>query len=161
MILRPYVTGDALATLVLFTRSVREIARRDYSLEQVMAWAPDTSEVVQWNARRQSTATIIAEIDGTMAGFSDVSPDGYIDMLFVDPAFTRRGVASALLEWVLEQVTVPLWTNASITARGFFEAHGFEVVEEQRVELRGQALVNYRMRLERSVRLGLDKLDHR
>jgi putative acetyltransferase len=150
VILRPYVIGDALATLVLFTRSVREIARRDYSLEQVMAWAPGSLEVIEWNERRLGTGTIVSEIDGAIAGFSDVSPDGYIDMMFVDPAYTRRGVASALLGHLLDEVTVALWTNASITARGFFEGHGFEVVEEQQVELRGQVLTNYRMRLERS-----------
>lgn len=147
--IRTYVPEDALATLLLFTRSVREIARRDYSLEQVMAWAPGSLEVVEWNERRLSTGTVVCELDGAIAGFSDVSPDGYIDMMFVDPAFSRRGVASALLGRLLQDLPVPLWTNASITARGFFESHGFEVVEEQRVELRGQVLTNYRMRLER------------
>jgi putative acetyltransferase len=148
-VIRRYVPEDALATLLLFTRSVREIARRDYSLEQVMAWAPGTLEVIEWNERRLSTGTIVSELDGAIAGFSDVSADGYIDMMFVDPAYTRRGVASALLRSLLTEVPVPLWTNASITARGFFETHGFEVVEDQKVELRGQVLTNYRMRLER------------
>ncbi|MEK8229177.1 GNAT family N-acetyltransferase [Oerskovia sp. M15] len=47
-------------------------------------------------------------------------------MLFVDPAVTRRGVATALLEHVTRIArghgAVELTTYASLTARPFFEA---------------------------------------
>ena len=38
-----------------------------------------------------------------------------------------------------------LFTEASITARPFFEAQGFSVIASQRVEKRGQMLTNFRM----------------
>jgi putative acetyltransferase len=149
-VIRAYRADDAAATLQLFTRSVREVARRDYSAEQVAAWAPTDRPVLEWNARRLATNTVLCVVDDQLAGFSDVSPDGYIDMLFVDPAFTRRGVATSLLDSHLASVSADLWTNASITARGFFERHGFEVVSSQNVSVRGQTLTNYRMLLHRS-----------
>ena len=70
-------------------------------------------------------------------------------MLFVDPACQRRGVASALLDTVENAARVQrlavLDTDASITARPFFEKHGFQVVRSQEVALRGQRLTNFRM----------------
>lgn len=142
MIIRPYSPHDALETLEVFTRAVRETARRDYSLEQVRAWAPTSLPVRDWNSRRAAVATRVAVIDGAIAGFTDVSDDGYIDMMFVHPTFTGRGVARNLLTAL---GTGPLWTNASITARGFFERSGFVLLAEQQVTLRGQLLTNYRM----------------
>ena len=48
--------------------------------------------------------------------------------------------------------TVPaLWTNASITARPFFERHGFVVVSEQHPVIRGVPMRNYRMRKELAI----------
>jgi putative acetyltransferase len=38
-----------------------------------------------------------------------------------------------------------LYADVSVTARLFFEAQGFEVVESQSVERRGIAFKNYRM----------------
>jgi putative acetyltransferase len=42
---------------------------------------------------------------------------------------------------------VRLFTEASITARPFFEARGFTVLAPQVVTLRGVEFVNYRMEL--------------
>jgi putative acetyltransferase len=150
-VIREYSAPDALPTLRLFARAVREVARQDYTPEQVEAWVGGSRPVVEWNERRLATRTIVCTLDGELAGFSDVSEDGYIDMLFVDPVFTRRGVASELLESHLTTVPGDLWTNASITARGFFSRHGFVVEASQEVALRGQTLTNYRMRLVRDV----------
>ena len=70
-------------------------------------------------------------------------------MMFVHPDHQGRGVASALLSHVDRMATAAnlaeLTTDGSITARPFFEAHGFHVVTPQLVELRGQTLRNYRM----------------
>jgi N-acetylglutamate synthase-like GNAT family acetyltransferase len=38
-----------------------------------------------------------------------------------------------------------LFTEASITAKGFFERRGFQVIKQQEVELRGMKFINYCM----------------
>ncbi|KJG63374.1 acyltransferase, partial [Raoultella planticola] len=38
-----------------------------------------------------------------------------------------------------------LTVDASITAKPCFERHGFRVVEEQQVAVRGETFINYRM----------------
>ena len=150
MILRDYAESDGPATLDVFRRAIRVTAARDYTPEQVAAWASDEIDTAGWDARRRGSRTRVAEVDGSVAGFTDVDERGYVDMMFVDPAFARRGVASALLEWAestaRELGAVELSTHASLTARPFFEAHGFSVVVEQRPVLRGVALTNFVMR---------------
>jgi putative acetyltransferase len=95
-------------------------------------------------------------MEGRIAGFSDLEPDGHIDMLYVHPDFQRRGVARALLQHV-EQIARAmglrrLYTEASLTARSAFEAMGFRVIVPQTVSVHGESMTNYRMekRLESS-----------
>ncbi len=148
--LRRYASTDAAATLRCFQRAVRGTASRDYDPEQIESWAPREVDLDAWGNRRASVDTWVAERDGEPVGFTDVDDDGYIDMMFVDPDAARNGVASALVQHVVDIVNArggaELSTNASITARPFFERHGFHVVTEQRVERRGSVLTNYRMR---------------
>jgi putative acetyltransferase len=149
MLLRPYTAQDAEATLEVFRRAIRLTAIRDYTLEQIAAWSSDDIDLSVWNTRRAARATLVADVDGVV-GFSDVDDSGYIDMLFVDPDFSRRGVAATLLALLTEQAAtagaMELTTHASITARPFFESHGFEVVKEQRPVIRGVELTNFAMR---------------
>ena len=104
--------------------------------------------------RRASRPTWVAEIDGRIAGFTDLEPDGHVDMMYVHPDFKGRGVATALMATVEEAAAAQklgrLYTEASITAKPFFEKKGFRVIAPQIVHVRGQDLVNYRM--EKSLR---------
>lgn len=151
MLLRAYDESDAAATLDVFLRAVRITASKDYAPEQIAAWAaPQDRSTDGWHAKRLRVDTVVAVEDGTVIGFSDTDEHGYIDMMFVDPALTRRGVATALLQHVTETArahgALELTTHASLTARPFFERHGFEVVEERRPVLRGVSLTNFAMR---------------
>jgi putative acetyltransferase len=147
--LRPYAATDASALATLFRASVRQIAVRDYSPTQILAWAPDVIDEGRFGKKCETKWTWVAEIDGRIAGFSDLEPDGHVDMLYVHPDFQRRGVARALLrhlESLARHDRVPrLYAEASITARPVFEAMGFHVVSPQTVTIRGATLTNYRM----------------
>lgn len=77
--IRPYRPDDVAALIGLFRRAVREIAVRDYTQMQVRAWAPDAIDHTAFARRRESKSTWIAELAGTIAGFSDLEPDGHID----------------------------------------------------------------------------------
>ncbi|KRC32347.1 GNAT family N-acetyltransferase [Oerskovia sp. Root22] len=150
MILRAYDESDAEATLRVFLRAVRVTASKDYSPEQIAAWGSDDISLDVWAVKRLQTDTVVAVEGDEVLGFSDVDDRGYVDMMFVDPAVTRRGVASALLDHVTRTArargAVELTTYASLTARPFFEKHGFVVVEERQPVLRGVSLTNFRMR---------------
>jgi putative acetyltransferase len=148
--IRSYVDDDAAPTLATFLAAVTVTAASDYSPEQVAAWsAPKERRLDQWNQRLAERGTIVATIAGELAGYSDVSDEGHIDMMFVNPQFGRRSVASNLLAEVerraLAHGATTLWTDVSITARPFFERHGFTAVAEQHPVTRGVSMTNYRM----------------
>lgn len=75
--------------------------------------------------------------------------DGHVDLLYVDYRFQRQGVARNLYQQVESEARQRgvrrLFTEASITARGFFENMGFGILHEQRVEFGGVAFQNYTM----------------
>ncbi len=70
-------------------------------------------------------------------------------MMFVHPEFQGLGIASRLLSRVEEEALKlgfsQIYTEASRTARPFFERRGFRVVKKQVVEKRGQSLENFLM----------------
>jgi putative acetyltransferase len=147
--IRLYRPDDVDALIDIFRASVRQVARRDYSEEQVLAWAPDAIDRTGWVEQYASRPAWVAEIEDRPVGFSDLEPDGHLDMMFVHPDHQGRGVASALLAEVesaaRHQGIDCLHTEASITARPFFERRGFQLLAPQTVSLRGQRFINYRM----------------
>jgi putative acetyltransferase len=147
--IRPYQIDDASDLVTLFRASVRITARHDYADSQVQAWAPDLIDRESFARRCAAKSTWIAECEHCIAGFSDIESDGHIDMLYVHPDFQRRGVARALLNHIESVARAGglerLYTEASITARPFFEAAGFQVLAAQTVTVRGQPMTNYRM----------------
>jgi len=153
VVIRPYEHSDAAETLAVFILAVTETASADYTAEQVQAWAqPERRDVGTWHAAMLARSSIVATVGGVLAGFSDVSPDGYVDMMFVSPRHQRRGVARQLLAHVEAQArsegTPALTADVSITARPFFERHGFTVEAEQHPVKAGVELTNYKMRKE-------------
>lgn len=147
--IRRYEAADLDTLIELFRNSVRRVASRDYTHEQVMAWAPDNIDREATASRNLSRPTWVAEIDGVIAGFTDLEPTGHLDRLYVHSDYQRRGVASTLLTTVeavaKEQHITRLYSEVSITARPFFERCGFRVIASQTVAVRGQEFTNYRM----------------
>ena len=146
--LRPYREGDCPALASLFTDTVHTVNAADYTPAQLDAWAPAAGPDLQgWEERFKNHITLVAELEGQLAGFADLDPAaGYLDRLYVGSRFQRRGVASALCD-ALEQASAarPILTYASRTARPFFERRGYRVIQAQQVQRRGVSLENFRM----------------
>jgi putative acetyltransferase len=149
IVLRPYRSSDVDALIVLFRDSVRRVACCHYTPEQLRAWAPDAIDRESWARRCAEHRTWVAEIDERAVGFIELEADGDIDMLYVDADHQRQGIARALLETAeaaaRETGFVRLFTEASLTARGFFEREGFCVVAAQTVWRADRTLANFRM----------------
>ncbi|WP_296934740.1 GNAT family N-acetyltransferase [uncultured Marinobacter sp.] len=147
--LRPAAKTDLPSIVSLFTDSVHQLAARSYTPEQRAAWAPEVPDEEQWRSRLAKVETLIAESDGTMAGFISFTASGHIEFLFTAPTFSRRGVASLLCEAAVERLlgrgVRTLTTDASLEARPFFESRGFSVVEDQTVERDGVQLQRFAM----------------
>jgi putative acetyltransferase len=147
--IRLYQPSDLASLIALFRETVRKINGRDYSDQQVQAWAPDEIDPRQWMQRFQTKAVRVAELDGAPVGFVALARDGQIDMLYVHVDHQGQGIASALLgsaeAWARTRGLARLFTEATITARPFFERRGFRVIAPHRVVRRALEFINYRM----------------
>jgi putative acetyltransferase len=150
VVLRQYLPADAPTLMVLFHETVRAVCARDYSPDQLAAWSPESGlNVERWAARFAITKPLVAvTMDGPI-GFIELEADGHIDCLYVHRDWQRKGIGTMLLERVIaESKRGPndrLHAEVSLTALGFFEAHGFTIVSAQEVERNGQRLKNFRM----------------
>ena len=147
MLLRNYVKTDCAQLARLFYDTVHTVNAKDYSREQLDAWATGEVNLEAWNKSLQAHNTVVAEMDGQIVGFGDMDETGYLDRLYVHKDYQRRGVATAICD-ALEQNTkaAEFTTHASITARPFFEKRGYTVVKVQQVERRGILLTNFVMK---------------
>lgn len=146
MMIRKYKSTDCACLAQLFYDTVHTVNARDYTEEQLNAWASGCVDLEAWDRSFQKHYTFVAVIDDRIAGFGDMDDTGYLDRLYVHKDFQRRGVAAALCDELEGAVRAPVYTtHASITARPFFAGRGYRVEKEQQVERGGIFLTNYVM----------------
>jgi putative acetyltransferase len=149
VLVRRFRPTDAPGLVGLFRETVRQVNGRDYSEEQVKAWAPDDIDVARWCEVVASRYTLVAEDEGALAGFGELEPDGHIDRFYVHAARQRRGIGRAIMQGLLDEARrrgIPrLRVESATTGRAFFESQGFRVLGEQVVNCRGVEMKNLRM----------------
>jgi GNAT superfamily N-acetyltransferase len=150
MNIRHATPADAPQIVRIFYETIHTVNARDYTARQVEAWAPAVPDADAWATRKFPTrTTIVADDNGTIAGFGELEPDGHIDCFYCHHRYQRQGVGSAILARLEEQARTlglaRLFAEVSITARAFFEARGFSVVRPQTVVCRGVAMTNFVM----------------
>lgn len=149
MIIRDYKLSDTKEIMKLFYDTIHEINICDYTQEQVDAWAPESMDYEVWHKRLQAKLPYIAENNGEIVGFGELEANGHIDCFYCHSKYQKKGIGSKLLSHIENTAKLQrikrLYTEASITAKPFFEKKGFSVVTEQQVERRGVWLKNYVM----------------
>ena len=83
MDLRRYRAGDLPALSRLFGETVRRVNIRDYTPAQAEAWAAGEADLLTRDDWFRRLYTLVAEIDGQIAGYGNVDGTGYLDHLFV------------------------------------------------------------------------------
>ena len=150
--IRDYEAGDAPEIVRLFFETVHSVNRANYSNERLEAWAASVPDPEEWHARMAGRRTLVAEEGGEVVGFAELEYDGRLDMLYVRKDAVGRGVGRRLYEAVEREARGQglgwICTEASITARPFFEQQGFRVVREQMVSRRGVSMTNFVMEKE-------------
>ena len=144
MKLRLYESGDCPALARLFYDTVHTVNGRDYTPEQLAAWADGQVDLSAWDTSFLAHHTLVAEEDGVVLGFADMDSSGYLDRLYVHKDHQGQGVASALCDALEDACSAAVFTtHASLTARPFFEGRGYRVLRRQTVIRHGVALDNY------------------
>jgi len=144
--LRPFLPDDAPVLAEIFRASVMDLTGEDYTEAQQQAWASTADDEAAFAKRLGHQLTLVASLEGSPVGFASLGPGGKIDMLYVHPAATGRGVGAMLID-ALEKLAgarkaEKLIVDASDTARGFFEKRGYIAQQRNTVSTGDEWLAN-------------------
>lgn len=150
IVIRLYSEADASSLAAIYFNTIHNINSKDYSPEQINAWAPVSSlETDGWMHKWQKLIPIVATIDKKVVGFAELENNGHIDCFYCHHEYQGCGVGSALLNEVEKSARKSklnkLFAEVSITAKPFFEAKGFTVTKQQSVVVREVELTNFVM----------------
>ncbi|ENZ00969.1 hypothetical protein HMPREF1092_02133 [Clostridium thermobutyricum] len=146
MYIRGYIESDCVQLAKLFYDTVHFINKKDYTKNQLDAWASGNVDIEKWNKSFLEHYTLVAIKDDIIVGFGDIDSTGYLDRLYVHKNYQGVGIATALCDKLEKAFNVKnITTYSSITAKPFFEKRGYKVIKEQEVERMGINLINYIM----------------
>ncbi len=145
MIIREYQTTDCKELTELFYNTVHTVNAKDYTKEQLDAWATGQVDLEKWNQSLQEHFSVVAVDAGIIIGFGDIDKTGYLNRLFVHSDYQGKGVATVICNQLEAAVQGNIITHASITAKPFFEKRGYKVIKEQKVERQKTFLTNFIM----------------
>jgi putative acetyltransferase len=144
--IRRYKPGEERALFEVYYSAIHLTASRDYTTEQIQAWAPKDLDMILWEKRIRGINPFVAELNGEVVGYADLQANGYIDHFFVSGTHSRRGIGLLLMERLLGEAQAlglsELTSDVSRTAQPFYEKFGFVVVEQRRPERRGIIIPN-------------------
>ncbi len=144
--IRRYREAEVMALFEIYYSAIHLVASRDYTPEQVEAWAPRSLDPERWRRKIRDINPFVAEADGQLVGYADLQANGYIDHFFVSGARPREGIGAQLMRHLLNEAQrfglTELTSDVSLTAQPFYERFGFHVVEQRSHELRGVLIPN-------------------
>ena len=133
----------------LFYDSVHSVASKDYNPQQLDRWAPAKADVTSWTQRLNNNLCKVAVLNNVIVGFAELTDEGHVDTMYVHKDHQRKGVADRLLHQLLtvaaDRNYVVVTTEASITAKPFFEKNGFRVTRVKTKLYNGKDFINYKM----------------
>ncbi len=147
--LRPFLPADAPRCLAIFVAAIDELAGDDYDEDQREAWKASADDAAAFAKRLAASLTLVATLNGENVGFASLKGADVIDMLYVDPASARRGVASTLIEALTRlaqaRAAERLTSDVSDTGKPLFERLGFSAQRRNLVTVGDQWLANTTM----------------
>jgi len=126
---RKAMPSDAAVLHALRARSILELAPSGMPLDEVRKWAERGSAQSMLRRLRQ-TEVWVAEVPSQIVGWVAVRGSDYLDALYVDPKFARRGVGRGLLRLVEDVLCgrgiSVIRADASWNAEDFYIRCGYE-----------------------------------
>lgn len=146
MNIRRFRIGDEAALFRVFFSAVHDTASRDYTPEQVEAWAPADIDPELWAGHMRNLLPFVVEHEETIVAYADVQPSGYIDHFFVSGCHARQGIGTLLMKHIHKEAQLlgidEMTSDVRKTAEPFFVRHGFKVVKRGAPIRRGVILQN-------------------
>ena len=135
----------------LFIDTVHNINKKDYSKEQLNAWANPKYDLEIWEKRFEKSKPYLCMLEDDVVGFCEYY-DGYIDCFYAHFKYQNYGIGKLLLTHILElaknENIDKIKVDASITAKPFFVKFGFIQVKENLVKRENVELKNFSMEID-------------
>jgi GNAT superfamily N-acetyltransferase len=127
MIVRRASARDAAAAAAVWCRA------RQAAIPMIPPPVHDEADVARWVAEVliPDNGTWVAVVEDRVVALTSLR-DGWIDQLYVDPAWQGQGLGTRLVDHAKQRSSagLDLWTfQANAGARRFYERHGFAAVE--------------------------------
>lgn len=133
----------------LFRQTILNVNIRHYSPEQVRIWSDRVKDKPRWLRKITDQYFLLIEEAGELWGVGSITPDGYLDMMYVSHLHQGKGIARMLVEkleaFAQQRQVAVIRSDVSLTARPFFERMGFRVVRPQKVQMDGLIFDNFVM----------------
>lgn len=146
---RRYAPQDAAELAALFRSAIGTLAASRYDAAQRAAWAASADDLAAFGARLARGVTLVAHRGGAAVAFAQLAPVDHVEMLYVAPAWARRGVGSALIAQLERLARAArasvLSADASALARPVFARAGFSLIAAESVLCDGVSLPRFRM----------------
>ena len=140
--------NDLPEMLILFRDTILHVNLGHYTPDQVRAWSNAANNLDRWAEKITTQHVLVAEKADQIIGFGSLRND-YIDLLYIHKDFQGEGIASmiySILENKARQDGMQaLATDASFTAKRFFEKKGFIFVTTRSYKIDGVEISNCRM----------------
>lgn len=154
---RPFKPEDAPKLSDLIREAILAVGPQAYDHGQVSVWAARsaTADRLVDSVGRGAKIWVAVDGIGMPVAFTLLEADGHLDMLYCDPAHTRRGLADQLLavaeQYAREASIERLFTEASEVARPAFARVGYTVTARRDFEIEhaGEAVPIYNYAMEK------------
>ena len=150
MNIREATVKDLKQLQELYVGTITTVNAKDYTPEQIAEWASTATRTESLINKLTTQYFYVAEENYQITGFASLENSGHLDMMYVHKDFQNKGIATQLLNTIIKKArslgAATIDTDASKTARPFFEKHGFTLVQQQTVYINNTGLINYKMK---------------
>lgn len=140
---------DAEVLTHIWRKSILELAPLAFSKKQILAWVGRVRAPAIYAQEAKHRKIWGWSERGNLIAFIELEPNGHIDRLYALKEASGRGIATHLVEHVINYAAhseVPkLFTEASDLARPVFERCTFEIIRKNPVNIDGVLMHNWLM----------------
>ncbi len=131
MLIASYKPKNLRQILSLFYETVPIAAAKDYTPEQLDAWAPRSlcaADEEKWDSSLSANETLLAWEQDRLVGFGDADETGYLDRLYVASDRRGTGVGTEILKrleaYAAKAAAKSMYTHASDRRGPFLSGAG-------------------------------------
>jgi len=147
--IRHALLSDLSEMKKLFVETIETICKNDYSPEQITAWTLSVKQTDRWIDKLLKQYFLVAQSQNKIIGYCSLEGNDYLDFLYVHKDFQQQGLANRLYNEIereaIKRGSRILNADVSITAKPFFEKQGFKTPVEQKIQLNGVEIINFKM----------------